>query len=92
MTDPTLFLDIQKPNWLAQMETVLEVLNEGVVIADDRHRIFFVNSRFSEMTGIPRQELIGFHASRFYSTQEWDFLIQQIEIAFQCKSAPAALC
>jgi PAS domain S-box-containing protein len=83
MTDPTLFLDIQKPNWLAQMETVLEVLNKGVVIADDRHRIFFVNSRFSEMTGIPRQELIGFHASRFYSTQEWDFLIQQIEIAFQ---------
>jgi len=28
------------------METVLEVLNEGVVIADDHHRILFVNSRF----------------------------------------------
>jgi PAS domain S-box-containing protein len=83
MTDPTLFLDIKKPDWLAQMEAVLEVLNEGVVIADDRHQILFANSRFSEMTGIPRQELIGFHASRFYSSHEWGFLTQQIEIAFQ---------
>jgi PAS domain S-box-containing protein len=83
MTDPTLLINIEKPDWLAQMEAVLEVLNEGVVIADERHQILFANSRFSEMTGIPRQELIGFHASRFYSSQEWGFLTQQIEIAFQ---------
>lgn len=83
MTDPTFFSAIQKPDWLAQMETVLEILNEGVIIADDGYRILFANSRFSEMTGIPRQELIGFRASQFYSSQEWDFLTQQIEVAFQ---------
>ena len=73
---------IEKPEWLSRMEAVLEVLNEGVVIADDRHRILFANSRFVEMTGIPLEDLVGFDASHFYSFEEWNFLIQQIEIAF----------
>jgi len=44
---------------------------------------FLVNSRFVEMTGISRQELVGFDASHFYSSQEWSFLTQQIEVAFR---------
>jgi phosphoserine phosphatase RsbU/P len=70
------------PEWLAQMETVLEMLNEGVVIASDSHRILFANSRFVEMTGFPRHELIGVDASSLYSSQEWGFLTQQVDIAF----------
>jgi phosphoserine phosphatase RsbU/P len=76
-------IETQKPEWLTQMETVLEVLNEGVVIADDSHRILFANSRFVDMTGIPRQDLIGFDPSQFYSSQERDFLRQQIDVAFR---------
>ena len=75
--------EMENSEWLSQMESVLEVLNEGVVIADDRHRILFANSRFVEMTGISRQGLVGFDASYFYSSQEWDFLQQQIEVAFR---------
>jgi PAS domain S-box-containing protein len=74
-------IEMEKPEWLTQMETVLEVLNEGVIISNDRHQILFANSRIVEMTGIPRQDLIGFDASRFYSSQEWDFLTQQIDVA-----------
>lgn len=73
----------ENPGWLAQMETVLEVLNEGVIIVCDGNRILFANSRFAEMTGIPRQDLVGFDPSRFYSSQEWDFIAQQIETAFR---------
>src|SRR6266568_3579565 len=73
-------IEMEKPEWLSQMETVLEVLNEGVVIADDRGRILFANSRFLEMTGIPGQDLIGFDPSCFYSSQETDFLLHQMEI------------
>lgn len=73
----------EKPEWLAQMETVLEVLNEGVIIANDRHRILFANSRFVEMTGISDQDLIEFDPSRFYSSPERDFLKRQIDVAFQ---------
>jgi phosphoserine phosphatase RsbU/P len=74
---------MEKPDWLTQMETVLEVLNEGVVIANDHHRILFANSRFVDMTGIPRQDLIGFDPSHFYSSQELAFLMQQVEVAFR---------
>jgi PAS domain S-box-containing protein len=74
---------INTPGWLAQMETVLEMLNEGVIIASDSHRILFANSRFVEMTGIPRQDLIDFDPLRFYSSKERDFLRQQIDVAFR---------
>jgi PAS domain S-box-containing protein len=76
-------IDTEKPEWLVQMETVLEVLNEGVIVADDRDRILFANSRLLEMTGISRQELIEFDPSRFYSSQERDFLKQQANVSFQ---------
>jgi PAS domain S-box-containing protein len=76
-------IDIDKPDWLSQMETVLEVLNEGVVIAGENHRILFANSRFVEMTGIPRKDLIGFDPSHFYSSQELEFLMQQVDVVFQ---------
>lgn len=73
--------EIEKPEWLIQMETVLEVLNEGVVIANDRYRILFANSRFLEMTGIPPHELIGCNLRHFYSLKEWDFLMRQVNVA-----------
>jgi len=75
--------EFQEPEWLARMGAVLEVLNEGVVISDDRPRIVFANSRFVEMIGIPSDELIGFDPSNFYSSQEWEFVAMQIGIAFR---------
>src|SRR5260370_33340751 len=83
MIAPPLSLAMDKPEWLTSMEAVLEVLNEGVVITNENHRILFANSRFVEMTGIPRQDLVGYNASRFYSSQEWDFLTTQIDAAFR---------
>jgi|SRR5271165_237632 len=76
-------LDVEKPGWLANMETVLEVLNEAVIIATEHHQILFANSRFIEMTGIPRNELAEFDPSRFFSSEEREFLKQQIDVAFR---------
>jgi len=76
-------LEMEKPAWLGQMETVLEVLNEGVVLIRENHQILFANSQFAEMTGIPGRDLIGFDPSHFYFSQEWDFIAQQIEVAFR---------
>jgi PAS domain S-box-containing protein len=70
------------PEWLSQMETVLEVLNEGVIVANEGQQILFANTRFLEMTGIPREELIHFDPSQFYSSQEWDLVSQQTDVAF----------
>jgi PAS domain S-box-containing protein len=74
---------MHKPEWLTSMEAVLEVLNEGVVITNENHRILFANSLFVEMTGIPKQNLIGFDPSQFYSPQESDFVAQQIDVEFR---------
>jgi len=74
---------MDKPEWLTSMEAVLEVLNEGVVITNEHQQILFVNSRFIEMTGIPRQDLTGSNASQFYSPQEWDFVARQINAEFR---------
>jgi PAS domain S-box-containing protein len=83
MTVPPLSPAIDKPEWLTSMEAVLGVLNEGVVITNQSHRILFANSRFVEMTGIPKEDLIGYYASQFYSVQEWDLVAQQIDAEFQ---------
>ena len=74
---------MEKPEWLSQMEAVLEVLNEGVIVANERLQILFANTRFLEMTGISREELIYFDPSQFYSSQEWDFLSRQTDASFR---------
>ncbi len=83
MTVPLLSLAMDKREWLTSMEAVLEALNEGVVITNENHRILFANSRFVEMTGIPKQDLIGSDPSQFYSPQELDFVAQQIDVEFR---------
>jgi PAS domain S-box-containing protein len=76
-------IEMEKPDWLTQMETVLEVLNEGVIVVNERQQILFANTRFLEMTGISEKELTRFDASQFYSSQEWDFLSQQTDVALR---------
>jgi PAS domain S-box-containing protein len=83
MIAPPLSLAMDKPEWLTSMEAVLEVLNEGVVITDENHRILFANARFVEMTGIPKRDLIGFDPAQFYSPQEFDFVAHQIDVEFR---------
>lgn len=83
MTVPVISMAIDKPEWLTSMEAVLEVLNEGVIISTESQKILFVNSRFIEMTGVPRQELTGAYASEFYTPQEWNFIARQICTEFQ---------
>ena len=82
LTDSSVNLE-NKPLWLDQMETVLEVLNEGVIIADENRRILFANSRFLEMTGLSRKDLFQFDPLRFFSAQERDFLRRQVDVEFE---------
>ena len=83
MTVPSPSMAMDKAEWLTAMEAVLEALNEGVVITNENHRILFANSRFVEMTGIPKQDWIGSDPSQFYSPKELDFVAQQIDVALR---------
>lgn len=73
-------VEVEQPDWLQQMEGVLESLNEGVLIADDCQNVIFVNTNFQEMTGIPRGELVGLDVYKFYTKDEADFIVQQREL------------
>lgn len=70
-------MDIERPEWLEQMEGILETLNEGVLIADDCDHVLFVNSVFEEMTGITRDAIIGRDVVREYYSPEDYALIQE---------------
>jgi len=68
---------VEKPEWLEQMEGILETLNEGVLIADDCQRILFVNERMERLTGLPRSGLLGKTAAAFYAAEDYEFLQSQ---------------
>src|SRR5580693_9300566 len=58
------------------MGSILETLNDGVVIADDSNQILFANSVFEEMTGTPSSEIIGTDARQLYDRAE-EFALAQ---------------
>src|SRR5580704_6169002 len=66
-------MEIAKPEWLEQMEAVLETLNEGILISDDCDHVLFVNSVFEEMTGIARADIVGRDPAEFYSPEDHPF-------------------
>jgi sigma-B regulation protein RsbU (phosphoserine phosphatase) len=74
-------MELEKPEWLLQMETLFDTLNEGVLVGDSCHQILFVNSCLAEMIGSPRAEIEGRTASHFYSQDEYEFILKQEERA-----------
>jgi len=76
-------VEVEQPDWLQQIEGVLESLNEGVLISDDCQNIIFVNSNLEQMTGLPRGEIIGPDIHRLYDKAEADFIIAKREQGLQ---------
>jgi len=52
-------VNIKAPDWLRQMESILEELNEGVVIVDDQLRVVFANEALLRMGQYERGEIDG---------------------------------
>lgn len=74
-------MKIEKPDWLEQMEGILETLNEGVIIADDCDRIVFSNQRILELTGFSPEDVLGKPGDHFYEGGDRVFIQQQIDLA-----------
>ncbi|HUJ80677.1 MAG TPA: SpoIIE family protein phosphatase [Candidatus Acidoferrales bacterium] len=71
-------MPIEKPEWLLQTEGILETLNQGVMVVDDCHRVFFINNHLEEIFGIPAEEMIGRTALQWYGPEENKFLLARI--------------
>ncbi len=52
-------VNIETPDWLRQMESILEELNEGVAILDDQLRIIFANEALARLWHYDLDELRG---------------------------------
>ena len=51
--------NIETPDWLREMETILEELNEGVMVVDDQLRVIFANEALLRMGQFERDEIQG---------------------------------
>ena len=65
--------------WVHDMKGVLETLNQGVIINDDRKRIVFANRLFLKMIGLPADELLGRPVTDLYPPADAAELQKRIE-------------
>src|SRR5581483_11578040 len=60
--------------------TILESLAEGLLITDDESRIIYANSRMGEITGYPKEELIGkISYELLLSKEQWPTMRKRLE-------------
>lgn len=67
-----------RPDWLLQMETFFDAMNEGVAVLE-AGRVLFVNEAMRRMTGFQQQEMIGRASTDFFAPEDLPFIQQQIE-------------
>jgi sigma-B regulation protein RsbU (phosphoserine phosphatase) len=70
---------MQPPDWLLQMEDILETLNEGVMVLNDCRDILFINSCMEKMFGFPASEVVGRNGTSFYTEEERKVMAGHIE-------------
>ena len=71
---------IQIPAWLRQMETILENLNEGVIIVDDQLRIIFANEALIRLSRYERDEMQGHRPDAIFPQEDLPYIMQQHEL------------
>ena len=71
--------NVQTPDWLRQMENMLEELNEGVAIVDNHLRIIFANEALIRLGRYKRQELQGRTPDVIFPPEDIPYLLQQYE-------------
>src|ERR1700757_1502251 len=72
-------VNIKTPDWLLQMESVLEELNEGVVIVDDQLRIVFANEALLRLGMYSREEIRDRTPDEIFPAKDIPYLLRQHE-------------
>jgi phosphoserine phosphatase RsbU/P len=71
------------PDWLRQMESILEELNEGVVIVDNQLRVVFANETLLRLGLYQRGELLGCAPNTLFPPEDVPYLMRQHESALR---------
>ena len=59
---------------------LIETMNEGLGMVDNKGIRTFVNRKFCEMSGYPKEELIGYPAAKLYAEEENQKIFQEQRI------------
>jgi len=71
--------NMQIPDWLRQMENILEELNEGVVIVDDQLRVIFANEALTRLGQYELEELKGRTPDAIFPQEDLPYIMRQHE-------------
>ena len=69
--------NIDAPDWLRQMENILEELNEGVAIVDDQLRIIFANEALTRLWQYGLDELRGCAPDAIFPPEDIPHIIRE---------------
>src|SRR5271169_6587400 len=70
---------IETPDWLREMETILEELNEGVVVVDDQLRVIFANEALTRMGNFERNDIQGCTPDAIFPSEDLPYIKRQHE-------------
>ena len=76
-------MEVERPEWLAQMEAVLETLNQGVIVRDDCHRVIFANQCFLDLVGQSSEQVVGKAPKDFFPPEEAARLMEFVAMSEQ---------
>ena len=72
---------IETPDWLQQMESILEELNEGVAIIDDQLRVLFANEALLRLGLYERGEIRGRTPDAIFPPEDIPHILREHESA-----------
>ena len=71
--------NIQTPEWVRQTKSILEELNEGVVITDDQLRVVFANEALLRLGRYRHGEIQGRTPDAIFPSEDIPYIMQQHE-------------
>lgn len=57
-----------------KIELLAEMTQEGILMADEDYRVIFANSRMSEITGLPKKDILGIRVGELLSSQHEEMI------------------
>ena len=71
---------VETPDWLRQMESILEELNEGVIIIDNQLNVVFANETLTRLVQYEREEIQGHRPDAIFPPEDIPNLLRQHEL------------
>ncbi|HTZ46181.1 MAG TPA: SpoIIE family protein phosphatase [Verrucomicrobiae bacterium] len=73
----------QAPDWLRHMESILETLNEGILIIDSQLHVIFANEALVQLGGYERNEMLGRTPETVFPPEDVPYLMRQRELGLR---------